>query len=261
VSRSVAEGARHDARRAAQRAGVKVTELSGPEVAVAQAVIRDLWGQQQVPQHNLLRALAHAGNTLVGAFADERCVGVALGFLGWHGGIHLHSHMTAVVPGRQSVGVGFALKLWQRALCLDRGVREIRWTYDPLISRNAYFNLVKLGAEVIAFEPDFYGDMDDAVNAGDHSDRFEVSWRLDSEGVQLAASGARAPQRPEGQLVEIPLDYDALRRADPAAARDVRLRTRGIFTRWMSEGMTPRWAQGGGYLFRATDRDLAAPRP
>ena len=235
-------------RRAAEECHVEIREISGDAVAAAQAVVRDAWGPQQVPQGSLLQALAHAGNAAVVAVRGEHPVGVAFGFLGWDGGLHLHSHMTAVVRGEQSRGVGLALKSWQRALCLANGITEMRWTYDPLIARNAHFNLVKLGARVRAFLPDFYGAMDDAVNAGDHSDRFEVSWQLDSERVRAALGRRGGAFRGTGVAVRVPEDFDALRRSDPAAAREVRVAARDRFTRLFADGLRPEWSDEG-YVF------------
>lgn len=248
VDAAVLAAAWRHACRAAEDCGVEVREVSGGDVAAGQEVIRQAWGPQQVPQSNLLHALSHAGNAVLAALRDGSPVGVAFGFLGWAGGVHLHSHMTAVTRGHQSHGIGYALKSWQRALCLEHGVSEMRWTYDPLIARNAYFNLVKLGAQVHAFYPDFYGAMDDVVNAGDHSDRFEVSWRLGSERAAAALERrGRAPVT-AGELVAIPADFDALRRADPAAGRAMRLATRDQFTRLFAAGLRPEWANGG-YAF------------
>ena len=88
--------------------------------------------------------------------------------------------MNAVDPAARGRGIGVALKLRQRAVCLAHGVTEMRWTYDPLIRRNARLNLVRLGAEVVAFLPDFYGELGDAITGADRSDRFEVRWRLDA---------------------------------------------------------------------------------
>jgi predicted GNAT superfamily acetyltransferase len=246
---SVASDAWRVAHAAARAAQVDVTELAGADVSVAQGLIEQVWGAGEVPQENLLVALAHAGNTLLAATRNGEPTGFALGFLGWTGGIHLHSHMTAVVAGQQCRGVGYALKLWQRAICLREGIDEMRWTYDPLIARNAHFNLVKLGADVVAFEPDFYGVMDDAVNAGDHSDRFEVSWRLGSRRALDAAAGS--PAAPPGDVVEsleIPPDYDTLRRTDPQLGRQARLRSRETFERVWSAGLGIEWSQGR-YVF------------
>jgi predicted GNAT superfamily acetyltransferase len=237
-----------DARAAAGAAGVEVTDLGGADVAVARELIGQAWGPHQIPQSNLLQAVAHAGNTLLVAKRGDEPLGVLLGFLGWTGGLHLHSHMTAVVAGQRSRGVGYALKLWQRAVCLDHGVYSVRWTYDPLIARNAHFNLVKLGASVTAFHPDFYGAMDDTVNAGDASDRFEVSWDLRSDRVADAVAGRRVAVPDAAGSLTIPADYDALRRSDPQEARSVRLGSREAFGRLRDEGLSIEWS-GGRYVF------------
>ena len=233
---------------AASVAGVDIRELHGTDVTLAQEVIGQVWGPQLIPQDVLLRALAHAGCTLLGAVVDEQPVGVTLGFLGWAGGIHLHSHMTAVVPAHGSAGVGYALKLWQRAVCLREGIREIRWTYDPMVARNAYFNLVKLGAVVESLRANFYGAMVDTVNAGDESDRFEVSWWLDSPRVLAALSGH--PHLP-GDAVRshaIPKDYTTLARLDPAAAREARLAARAALLAAQDERLAIEW-DDGAYRF------------
>ncbi|MDQ1617987.1 MAG: hypothetical protein QOE19_556 [Actinomycetota bacterium] len=252
VDQNIVAAAWEHARRAAADCGIEVREITGTDVEVAQEVVREAWGAQQVPQSNLLQALSHAGNAVLAAVQGSRPAGASFGFLGWSGGLHLHSHMTAVARGQQSRGVGYALKSWQRALCLEHGIREMRWTYDPLIARNAHFNLVKLGARVQAFFPDFYGAMDDTVNSGDHSDRFEVSWQLDSDGT-MAALQRRDPRAvPAGPSVAIPSDFDALRRESPAAARALRLATRQEFTRHFSAGLRPEWG-GDGYVFVAAE--------
>ena len=65
----------------------------------------------------------------------------------------------------------------------------VTWTFDPLVRRNAYFNLAKLGAAVRAYHPNFYGEMDDGINGGDESDRVLVEWALGSESVAEAGEG------------------------------------------------------------------------
>lgn len=244
--------ARRDAELAAEGAHVDVVEPPEDRPEDVQELIGAVWGAQQQPQDNLVRALRHAGTALLVALRDDGCVGVSLGFVGWNGGLHLHSHMTAVRPGLEAKGVGFALKLWQRSLCLDHGVHEIRWTFDPLIARNAHFNLVKLGATVRRFLPDHYGEMDDTVNAGDRSDRFEVSWQLGSDRVTQALTGT-LPDPGDGTLVAIPADYDRMRREDPDAARHVRQQARRAFAELGGRGLVPTWSPGG-YLFTSGSR-------
>lgn len=105
----------------------------------------------------------------------------------------------------------------------------MRWTFDPLIRRNAHVNLVKLGATVRAYHPDFYGELADVINGSDRTDRFEVGWRLDREVGGVVAPGAAE--------LRLPADYEAMRRDEPAAASALRARSGAWF------------AAGGPYLF------------
>ena len=156
-------------------------------------LIAHTWGGQELPRETV-RALEHADTGLIGAEADGGdLVGFVLGFLGMSGGLHVHSHMLAVTRDRQRGGVGFALKLAQRAAALEEGIEDVRWTYDPLLARNAWFNLMKLGATATEFLPDFYGEMDDLLNANDRSDRFEIRWWLRDARVEGRASGEPPP--------------------------------------------------------------------
>jgi predicted GNAT superfamily acetyltransferase len=249
IAGTVADSAWRVAERAARAADVEVRPATLEDVGGVQDVLGAVWGQGQRLQTNLLMAMSHAGATVASAVRGGVPVGACVGFLGWAGGVHLHSHMAAVRPGVQASGVGYALKTWQRAVCLDHGIDEIRWTYDPLVRRNAYFNLAKLGARVVDYRPDFYGDMDDIVNAGDRSDRFEVSWALvgaPSPEAPVTAGGARS-------FVALPEDYDALRRTDPAAARAWRERVRAEIVELWDAGLRPVWATAGGYTFQRAD--------
>jgi predicted GNAT superfamily acetyltransferase len=205
-----------------------------------------------------------------------------LGFLGWNDGIHLHSHMLAVLPEWRSRGVGYALKLAQRAACLEAGVEEARWTYDPLVTRNAWFNLVKLGTVATSFVPDFYGEMTDRINKGDRSDRFEVRWRLGSERAGRAVSGkARQPQagpvllacvdqggtpRPKetsaepepGAVVELPPDHASLRARDAALGLEWREASARVFQACFDAGLAAAWIdRPGRYVFLPANELLA----
>jgi predicted GNAT superfamily acetyltransferase len=248
------------AREAAKRAGVVVAPLTSLDDADAvNDVIERVWGAQHL-HRELIRALEHSGNALVGAREGDGFVGFALGFAGTAGGLHLHSHMAAVVPELQHRGVGYALKLAQRAACLDAGIPEIRWTYDPLVARNGRFNLVKLGAVATAFWPEFYGTMSDRLNAGDRSDRFEVVWRLRSERAERALAGR--PEEPaDGRvllamdererpyrasrddatgdvvLVAVPRDHTAMKARDPELAAQWRRTAAEAFRECFDAGL------------------------
>src|SRR5262249_37440554 len=150
-----------------------------------------------------------------------------------------------------------------------------RWTYDPLLARNAWFNLMKLGAEATAFLPEFYGDMTDLLNVGDRSDRFEVRWSLRSNRSAAAASGVPPPEvgggpalleaagdpgapepvpaeaSPEpGATVTIPLDFLRLRRADPALGGRWRGATASAFRACFDAGLQAvAMSKAGVYTF------------
>ena len=145
-------------------------------------ISRATWGDDNLVPPEAFRAIQESGNPLHGAFRDDRMIGFAIG---WYGrdddGWHLHSHQLAVLPDVRSKGIGYALKLAQRADVLADGVTRIRWTFDPLQYRNAYLNLTKLGATADAFHRDFYGEMPDDLNRGDRSDRLVVRWDLQGE--------------------------------------------------------------------------------
>lgn len=243
---------------AAQNAGVRVAELEDlDEIVEASRLWERVWAtgpdDAQVPPE-LLRALAHAGNYAAGAFSGSALVGAVAGFLGRHDGeLHLHSHILGVVPEVQGRSVGFALKQHQRAWCLTREIEKVTWTYDPLVRRNAYFNLAKLGAEAGQYLPNFYGIMTDAINAGEESDRILMGWRLVSPRAvaaserrlsepdldALRASGARVLLREDERgepvvegghgrllLCRVPEDIVALRARDAGRARAWRLALR-----------------------------------
>jgi predicted GNAT superfamily acetyltransferase len=222
------------AEEAARAAGVTLRPLDRLEDADAiNRVIAATWGTQHLDRE-ILVALATSGNVPWGACDGDEVVGYVLGWLGLdtEDGLHLHSHMLATLPDRRHRGVGAALKLAQRAQALDRGVRVVRWTFDPLVARNAWFNLVKLGAIADRFHEDFYGAMDDEINVGDRTDRLVVRWDLEA-----MTPGTREPvgfpvldrtgddERPRPSelrspgttpaLVRIPREYHRLRTGAP----------------------------------------------
>ena len=163
----------------------------------AVALFGSIWGPEDrdLISVSTLRALAHSGNYVQGAYLEGELVGAIMGFFGWHNNVmQLHSHILGVSPAAQGRNVGFALKEHQRAWCLERGISTITWTYDPLVSRNAYFNLTKLGATVTDYYLSFYGEMNDSINGRDESDRVLIEWALESPRAIDASLGAlRAP--------------------------------------------------------------------
>jgi predicted GNAT superfamily acetyltransferase len=227
---------------------------------------RTVWGmpdREVVPVHQLLAA-ANAGGVVLGAFApDGTLVGFCYGFVGMREGQPLfYSHMAGVRPDWQDRDVGLALKRAQREAALARGLDRMVWTFDPLQSRNAAFNLRKLGAVAERYLVDYYGEMDDDLNRGLPSDRLEVDWWLRTprvaarlEGRQARAEWPHAPRvlpavsGPAGPapgsltvadapavLVDIPTDLAGLRARSPSLALAWRLAVREAFVHCLGRG-------------------------
>ncbi len=161
---------------------------------------------------NLLQAMVHSGSYLSGAFIDNKIVGAAFAFPATNNGLHLHSHMTAVLDEYRDKGVGHALKIDQWNWAKRNNYLALSWTFDPLVRRNAKFNIVKLGVDISAYYPNFYGEMPDALNAGDESDRLMVSWRADIDAPK--ARELITHSKPDDILIEIPEDIVAIRSKD-----------------------------------------------
>lgn len=161
---------------------------------------------------NLLQAMVHSGAYLSGAFIDEKCVGAAFAFPSTTNGLHLHSHMTAVLDGYRDQGIGYALKIDQWFWAKKNNYKEITWTFDPLVARNAKLNLTKLGVDISNYYPNFYGDMPDALNAGDESDRLMASWKV--IGDQPVPRSMILNPSDTDTLIKIPEDIVAIRGKD-----------------------------------------------
>jgi predicted GNAT superfamily acetyltransferase len=209
------------AARAAKAAGVVIRELETlGELEAMTALFDEIWepdpGNPSM-RLDLLRAMTKAGNYATGAYdaASGALLGACIGFFGPPAHAELHSHIAGVVPAGLGRSVGFALKVHQRAWCLHRDVRVIAWTYDPLIRRNAYFNLVKLGARPAEYLRNFYGVMDDVINGGTETDRMLVHWDLRSVAASDASAGKPRPasfadERARGAVVALSGDGDGL---------------------------------------------------
>jgi len=161
---------------------------------------------------NLLQAMVHSGAYLSGAFVDGNCVGAAFAFPATTGGLHLHSHMTAVLDNFRDKGIGYALKVDQYKWAKQNNYKEITWTFDPLVARNAKLNILKLGVDISAYYPNFYGDMPDELNAGDESDRVMASLKVVGD-TPTSRSVISTPDK-SAVLIAIPDDIVAIRGKD-----------------------------------------------
>ena len=199
------------------------------EFHLARNIFDQIWamssGTEITP--NLLQAMVHSGSYLSGAFIDNKIVGAAFAFPATNGGLHLHSHMTAVMPEFRDQGVGYALKIDQWSWAKKKNYSHLSWTFDPLVRRNAKLNIAKLGVDISAYHPNFYGDMPDALNAGDESDRLMVSWRTDGDAPK--SRDLITNPEPGDILIEIPEDIVAIRSKNQSESMKWRRQVREQF--------------------------------
>ncbi len=208
------------------------------------------------PRRHLIVSRAAGGWTL-GAFVAERMVGFVhhLAAVRANNEIFGYSHVMAVAKDYQNKGVGARLKWAQRERALGEGRKLIKWTWDPMMSRNAHFNLNRLGAIVETYSDNFYGmdyNLDQAI--GLPSDRLSATWRLDSERVRALASGSAVTMDKEpATIVAIPSEWTSLVKHDPQRARDEQARVRAEFTRAFEDDLVcagfERGTEQSQYLF------------
>jgi predicted GNAT superfamily acetyltransferase len=215
------------------------------------------------PRRHLIVARSAGGFTL-GAFDGGRMVGFVLNQLAVRESPETgaeetigYSHMMAVAKEYQNRGVGGRLKWAQRARVVAEGRRFIRWTWDPMQSRNAHFNLNRLGVFVRSYAANYYGTDYSTVTGkfgeslGLDSDRLVAEWKLDSPRVEAFARGETPESRGEPEAsVAIPPNWGALVREDPASARAELLRVRAEF----------QTAFAAGLVCAGFERDPAWPR-
>lgn len=250
------------------------------EMHQAVEVQRLVWQESEtdiIPAH-LMNSAVHNGGLAIGAYADQVMVGFVFGFPGFYStpdGPRLkhYSSILGVRPEWQGQGIGFALKRAQWQMVRHQGIDRITWTFDPLLSRNAWLNITRLGAVSNTYLRDFYGKMKDVLNQGLPSDRFEVDWWVNSQRVNRRLSRRRRnalslkhfitvgtpiinpseitlPDTAEGSwntelklgkelpflLVEIPTDFISLKAADIQLAAQWRRQSRLVFERLFKAG-------------------------
>lgn len=225
-----------------------------------------VWGADSIPIHQTLTAVKNGGLMIV-AEDNGEFVGFVYGFPGvLNGQVYLCSHMMGVDNNYRNQGIGVGLKTKQAEMARGLGFDYIKWTYDPLESRNAYLNLSKLGAYSADYIIDCYGGLEDTLNQGLPTDRLNVTWRttqgevrdsrlgghelLEDEGVLLKVALCEngwpyvdgenrienVPSYLKRLFIPIPNDFQNIKRADLSLALEWRTATRQAFLSAFSAG-------------------------
>jgi predicted GNAT superfamily acetyltransferase len=198
-----------------------VTELAELEKCVE--LQRETWGLADIDilPTRLFVTGNRVGGLVLGAFDDDRLVGFAAATPGIRGRQpYWYSQMLAVKDGYRDSGIGFDLKLAQRDHARQRGILRIEWTFDPLESRNAHFNITKLGIIARSYYVNLYGATASRLQEGLESDRLIAEWWIDKPQVGIQGDIRR---------VNIPADIQSLKKQSLQLAQDVQLRVRQQF--------------------------------
>jgi predicted GNAT superfamily acetyltransferase len=255
----------------------------------------DTWGGLAVSGETLMVTQKYGG-AVVGTKVDGQVVGFIYAFLGrYRTRLAYWSHLMAVESRFRDHGFGLRMKLFHRQCALERNIKFICWTFDPLQSRNARLNIARLGGVVDDFIPNCYGQFDSLLEKGLPSDRFVIDWRIATSRVETVLRGDK-PSRfdptvprvneteltdegfPKNQkihlnlknsrlLVEIPARTEEMRSRDLALGRTWRLEARQIFEHYFSTGyrvenfFAPQPATGDRcyYLLRRGSPNLLQP--
>jgi predicted GNAT superfamily acetyltransferase len=207
---------------------------------------------------------AESGGLVAGAYLGwESLIGFAAAWIGRDKltrQLYLHSQLVGVRQEFRDRGLGFRLKLYQRAYAIESGLPLVKWTFDPLQVRNAYLNLHKLGAVVNRFAPDYFGPLGGKMNEGLATDRFWAEWSVNSplgsqkpdtppdptavshlkvinhvDGPSELRQIARldADLDDDGLLIELPNNIQQLRQTHPQVVADWQLKLRQVFETYL----------------------------
>ncbi len=240
-----------------------------------------------VPPAWLMEDSTKVGGLTLGMWHGEAAVGFSYAFAGLDAGEpYLYSSGLGMLPAHRSGGHALALKAEQRRLAIERGYRQLRWTFSALRAVNAHLYVTRLGGLAPKYVLDTRGpfDSDWVTEGGVPLDEFAVIWDLESPRVRARLDGAAAPDLtglpclsrcsgtpprrvleetgpvPSGGPVvcEVPADFQYLVQHAPDLAHDWRAKTRPLFAELTGAGLVltecvldPRSGQSY-YLFDTT---------
>ena len=185
---------------------------------------KEIWGFEEIEllPVRLFVVADKVGGQIFGAFDDDRMIGFLLAIPGIKAGAesYLHSHMMGVLAPYRNLGVGRMLKMRQRAEALERGLRLIEWTFDPLELKNAFFNIERLGAIIRRYVLNQYGTTTSHLHGGLPTDRCVAEWPIATARTTAIIEGKR-PAEDVQSRIDVPSDIGALKLSDPAKARSI----------------------------------------
>ena len=210
-------------------------EIRVAHTAVDSALIAELfdqvWDVKSMVSPEIMTASLHNGGYGSVIYIGSRPVGAAFALVGRAlpglTGPNLHSHATGVLPEFVGKGIGEMIKRHQWDWAKEYGFDTITWTFDPLVRRNAHFNVIKLGATVLGYHQNFYGELDDGINAGEQSDRVLVRWNV--AGVAAPQANTFVEPTQTAVVIETPADIEQLRKTDRVHSDRWRARQRAAF--------------------------------
>jgi predicted GNAT superfamily acetyltransferase len=203
------------------------------------ALQREIWGEDdlEVEPATAFIVASLTGGQVLGAFDGGKLIAYTLAVAGVRNGVpYLHSHMTGVLAKYRDRGVGRLLKLFQREEALGRDIRLIEWTFDPFETRNAHFNLNRLGAICRRYLPNLYGVTTSPLHRGLATDRLVAEWMLDSPRVIAAVAQGIVEPAIEGAQICLPADLEQWKTTAPQKLNDVQKNLRREFSEWFGRG-------------------------
>jgi predicted GNAT superfamily acetyltransferase len=177
-----------------QKPGIRIRKLSQySEFEKLVDIQRIVWKHEDedlIPTHQF-RISSRMGGILLGAYVGEELAGFVYSFPAvFEKKPCQHSHLLAVMPAFQGLGIGKRLKWAQRKWALKLGYDLITWTMDPLQARNANLNFHTLGATSRIYLPHFYGATPSLTLAHNlPTDRLLMEWPISKKRVEMRRRG------------------------------------------------------------------------
>ena len=230
--------------------------VTADEMRVCVDLQKSVWGFSDVDvvPHRMFVVAHRTGGQVMGAFDGDRVIGFALAFMAHRDGeMYMHSHMAAVLPEYQNKGIGRKLKLVQRDDALEHGIDLIEWTFDPLQTRNAHFNIARLGAIVREYLPNVYGRTTSPLHHGLPTDRLVAHWRIRELKTKQAAGHTIASRAGTKQIL-VPTNFFEISARNPGRAKELQSEIRHQFEELFKQGFVVTGfevdAQSGKYLLQ-----------